>query len=489
MSELTRRRRLATSSIWKMVESFLSKGISTIISIVLARILMPSDYGLVAISGIFMNFAAILIQGGINTALIRKKEVDNKDYSVAFFFSLFIAFLLYGLFYFSAPFIADYYSEPLLISVLRVQFIGLFFYALAVVQNTIVVREYRFRELCVASLVANLAGGVLGIVMAYRNYGVWALVWYSLVRDFLANFLLFGIVRWKPSLFFSIKRLYEIIRVSSWLLFGTVLDFFANNIFNTVFGKKYTKEDLAFYSKGAQLPELICLHTFGAVTSVLLPTLAENQDDALRMKMILRKLVALSSFIIFPMMGGLAIVGERLVTFLFTEKWLPCVPILWAVSLNFSINILRQLNMQVIVAKGKSKISFLADVVRSVILIISVVVGIVVFHYDIYMIAFNSIFVTIVVVVFTQGYCKKLIGYSFKEWLTDLFPAISLTVLMGLGVLLFEHVVESNNEVFMLLSQVMFGVIIYIALARVFKVSSYKEMQDIILELLKRKKK
>ncbi len=485
MSKNVNRRIFAANSIWKMVETLLSRGVSTIISIVLARLLLPYDYGIVAITGIFILFSGIVIQGGLSTSLVRKKEIDNLDYSVALYFSLFLAAVLYGIFYFASPFIADYYNEPLLVSVLRVQLIDLFFYSFAIVQNTIVVREFRFKELCFVSFLSNLIGGVIGVIMAYLGYGVWSLVIYTLAKDFLGSFIMFIKVKWKPTFAFSFSRLKSIFKVSSWIFLGTVLDFISNNTYNTVFGKRYTKDELAYITKGAQLPELVCLHTFGALSSVLLPTLSEHQDYPEKLKQILRKMVSITSFIIFPMMAGMAVVGRSLIAFIFTEKWLPCVPILWATCLTFSINVFRSLNMQLIYASGDSKKGFHIETLRCVLLIASVSIGIFVLDYNIYMVAFNTSLITVIVVIVTQVFCKKITGYSFHEWIKDLFPATVLTVVMCIITYLLGVILVQSNYVMVLILQIVTGVIIYIVGAIAFKIEAFYEIKKIVFDLLK----
>ncbi len=485
MSNNVNRRTFATNSIWKMVETLLSKGVSTIISIVLARILLPYDYGVVAITSIFIHFSAIVIQGGLSTSLVRKKDIDNLDYSVALYFSLFVATVMYGIFYFATPFIADYYNEPLLVSVLRVQLIDLFFYSFAIVQNTIVVREFRFKELCLVSFLANLIGGVIGVIMAYLGYGVWSLVAYTLTKDFLSSFILLIRVKWMPTFSFSISRLKSIFKVSSWIFFGTVLDFVSNNVYNTVFGKKYTKDDLGYYTKGAQLPELVCLHTFGALSSVLLPTLSEHQDYPEKLKQILRKMVSLTSFVIFPMMGGMAVVGRSLIHFVFTEKWLPCVPILWATCATYSFNVFRSLNMQLIYASGESKKSFYIDAFRCILLITSVSIGIFVFDYNIYMVAFNTSLITVIVVIVTQWFCKNISGYTIMEWIKDMLPATMLTIVMCIIIYLLGGILTQSHYIMVLLIQVVTGIFVYVFGAILFKIPAFYEIKKIVFELLK----
>lgn len=469
----------AVSAIWKMLESLSTKGISVFISIILARLLAPENYGVVALTSVFINFSTMLVQGGLTTALIRQESVDDVDYSNAFFFCLTIATICYCAFFVGAPYIASYYKEPILIPVLRVQMISLFLCALGTIRNAIVVRQFRFKELCAVNCIANIVSGLLGIGLAYNGYGVWALVIYTLFRDGLCTFCLFFFVRWRIRLLFSFARIKKLISFSGWLLLATIFDFCGNNIFNTVFGKHYSMAELGHYNKGMQLPELVCLHTFGAITSVMLPAMSESQSEEERLKTITRKIVSLSAYVIFPLMGGLAIIGRNAVIVLFTEKWLLCVPILWAACLYYGCNIFRSINMQLIYATGKSKIGVKIELCRFLMLVCSVTIGVKFFDCSIYELALLSAFITMIVVSITQYYVKRTIDYSYSEWIKDIKPSIFLTI--GMGSITTIVGMLSLPTVIMMFFQIATGIISYIVLSWIFNIKSFKYIVQIII--------
>ena len=251
------KRVFVTSALWKMLESLSTKGASLMISIILARLLLPQDYGIVAISEIVISFSGIIIQSGLSVSLIRKTDADELDYSNALFLCLAVAAICYVAFWILAPTIAEYYNQSVLVLVLRVQMLSLFLTAFSTVTGAVSIRQFRFRDACIANLIATIIGGTVGIILAYCGMGVWALIVYTLVRDLAGNVFLYLFIRWKIILQVSYERIKALISFSWWLLWASILDFGGNNIYNTVFGRRFSAQDLGYRNKGYQLPELL----------------------------------------------------------------------------------------------------------------------------------------------------------------------------------------------------------------------------------------
>lgn len=480
------KQKFTISAVWKMAESLSTKGVSTIISIILARLLMPEDYGIIALTSVFINFTNILVQSGLHTSLVRKEKVDNQDYSNAFFLSFIIAAICYIFFFITAPYIAMFYKQPIISAVLRVQMLSLFLCSFGTIRNAIIIKEFRFRELCWINVIASIVGGILGIILAYCGLGVWALVLYTLLRDLLGNFILLYLVKWKPVWKLSIKRLKGLVSFSIWVLISSVLDFCGNNIYNAIFGKKYSMGELGLYSKGNQLPEMICLHTYGAITSVLLPTMANVQNNKGQLKMVCRKMVEVSAYIIFPMMTGLAMVGIRLIPVLFTSKWNSCIPILWFACIYFGINPLRSINMNLIYALGESKKALYIEMARFIMLITGVILGITILNFTIYGIAAISAFVAVCVAIMTQYYAYRKIEYHYLEWIKDMFPAIFLSGIMAIAVYVVGFIKAEDYIVLCL--QVFIGVLVYIGTSVITKNKSFVEIKGLIWQILKKRR-
>lgn len=475
----------ASSALWKITEALSTKGIALIISIVLARILMPEDYGIVTLTAVFISLSTILVQSGLSTALIRKEKVDEIDLNNGFMIGFGLALVCYAVFFFSAPLIADFYNERLLIPVLRVQMLSLFLVAMGNIQTVIITREFRFRELCFANIIANSVSGIAGVVMALTGFGVWALVFYTLLRDGIAALVVFFRTKWFPKLNCDTSKMRSLLHFSIWVLSATLVDFIGNNYISTMMGKVYSLSDLGIYGKGVQLPEMICLYTFGAISSVLLPTLSLYQNDREKLKKVSRRMVEVSSYVIFPMMAGLALIAPKLIPFLFTDKWNASVPILFFASISYGVNPLRAINMQLIMALGNSKKALLIEAIRAVLLIVGVTFCAFVFKTSIYGIAAVSAGVSLVNVVITQFFAREYIGYRYREWFKDMLPAAILCAGMALAV--FAAGMIPANHTILMFSQIAIGVCTYIGLSSVTHNKSFMEVKRLAAEKLSRK--
>lgn len=477
----------ASSAIWKIIEAFSTKGVALVVSIILARILLPEDYGIVTLTAVFISLSTILVQSGLSTALIRKETVDETDYNNGFIIGFGIAFLCYVMFFFGASIISKFYNEPLLIPVIRIQMLSLFLVAFGNIQTVIITREFRFRELCIANIIANIISGITGIVLAYLGFGVWALITYTLLRDGISNFVIFIRIKWFPSIKFDFSRLHALLQFSIWVLIATLVDFIGNNYTSTIMGKKYSLAELGLYGKGNQLPEMICLYTFGAISSVLLPTLAQYQNDTEKLKSICKRLIGMTSFIIYPMMFGLGLVAKNLVPFLFTEKWSACIPIFIFACISYGVNPLRVINMQLLYALGKSQKALLIEVIRSALLVIGVTFCAFIVKTNIYIIAAYSAIVAIINVLITQFFIWRFIAYGYKEWLKDMMPALLLCTGMSVAVLLIGMI--PLHPYFIMFAQILIGIATYIVLSAITKNRDFNEIKVMIFEKFTNRKK
>ena len=470
----------ASGAIWKILEAFSGRGISLIISIVLARILLPEDYGIVTLTAVFINLSIIFVQSGLTTALVRKDRIDEVDYNNGFLIGFGIALACYGIFFFAAPRIADFYSEPLLVPVLRVQMLSLFLVAIGNINNVIITREFRFRELCIAGIIANLISGLIGIILAYWGFGVWALVLYTLLRDGILSLVIILRVRWHPGLKYDKARMKSLLHFSVWVLSATLLDYVGNNFSSTVLGKKYSLSELGLYAKGNQIPEMICLYTFGAISSVLLPTLSIYQHDTERLKHVCKRMVELSAYIILPMMMGLGLIASKLIPFLFTDKWSLCTPVFVFACISYGVNPFRTINIQLIYALGNSKTSLLIEGIRTLLLVTGTLICVFVLKTSIYGVACVGASVALINVLITQYFAKKYIGYTYAEWFSDMLPAIKLSLLMS--VLVYMAGFLPLNKYLLMFIQVAVGGISYIGLSEITKNNSYLDVKAMLLE-------
>ena len=300
MKELDIKKIVVSSLVWKFMERTGAQGIQFIVQILLARILLPQDYGLISLVTIFITIANVFVQSGFNTALIQKKDADEVDFSSVFYLSLGVSIIMYILTFFGAPLVADFYREPELTIVLRVLAITLFLGALNSIQNAVVAKRMQFKKLFFSSLGASLISGVAGIILAYLGFGVWALVFQQIFSQASITIILWFTVKWRPMIVFSIKRVKGLFHYGSKILASSLINTIYMNLTNLVIGKIYTPEVLGMYNRGEQFPQLIVNNINGSIQSVMLPTLSSEQDNKERIKNIVRRSIVTSSFIIFP---------------------------------------------------------------------------------------------------------------------------------------------------------------------------------------------
>jgi teichuronic acid exporter len=485
MKQVTRKQ-FISGTIWKLMETVASAGITTVVSIVLARLLAPKDFGIIALTTIFITFSDILVQSGFTTALIRKKEVDDIDYSTALYFAMIIAAAQYLIFYLVAPVISDYYNEPLLRDVLRVLTLVLFLNALASVRTAMINRNLNFKLLLTSNLISGILSGGIGIWMAFAGYGIWALVTQKLVQQFLLTVILFSRLKWRPKLTFSWSRAKSLLLFGSKVLGSAIVAFFNDSLFSIVIGKVYSSRDLGFYDKGAQLPKAIAINMGNGISNVLLPTLASYQDEQLRMKNIMRRVIAVSYYVLLPMLTALVIMARPVIIFLFTEKWLPTVPLMQLQCVYFATIPLLLNCGQVAYAAGKSGIVMRMEVAKMILLIIALILTLLFFKSNVLVLTGSRAVVSLLIVILYARYTKKLVDYSLREQLADIGAPLLLCI--GMSACIWCVSLIHLPVSVMVLLQTMTGTATYFALSILFKVKAYHEVVAIMKNLLYRRK-
>lgn len=482
MTEVTKKE-FALGALWKIIEQFSSKGISLVVSIILARLLLPQDFGVLALTVVFTNFSDILIDGGFSTTLIRKEYVSEDDYNSVFVFSLIIASFLYLILFFIAPHLATYYEQPLLINVLRVVGLTFFMQAFSAVRIAEVCRKMNFKLLFHCNILGSILSAIFGISLAYLGYGVWAMVFQRLFQQLLVTLLLFIKVRLKLRFKFIITNLKVMYRFSLGVLGSSFLNYIGGSLYNLVVGKRYSVIDLGYYDKGSQLPMQASLYTFGAMSSVLLPTISPYQNDLVRMKVIIRKVVTMSGFLIYPMMIGIALVAKELTIVLFTEKWLPIVKIMQYSCIYYIATPFMLINVQVFFALGRSSLRVKSEIIRLILMILGLLIFSMGLNVSLNTLALVSAVIAVISSLITLQEVSKLLSYSWYEILADHIKPLSISILMGVSIIYFER----NNlfginpsALFGLLSKFAFGVFVYIFLAFVFKVDGLNEVANLI---------
>lgn len=474
--------KVLSSLIWKLMERVGTQGIQFIVTIVLARILLPEDFGLIVLVTVFISIASVFVQSGFNTALIQKKDIDEIDLSSIFYLCLFMAFLLYVILFFSAPLIANYFEQPEFELVIRCLSLNLFFGAINTIQIAIISRNMQFKNLFVSSLGAILISGILGIYMAYASFGVWALVVQQLLNQCVVTFILWFKVKWRPRLIFSVQRVRILFSYGWKILASGLLDTLDSRLQSLIVGAVFSPTMLGFYNRGEQFPNLIVSNVDGSIQSVMFPTLSSHQDNNQRLKEIVRRAIVTSSFIIFPLMVGLAAIAEPLIKLLLTEKWLPAVPFLQIFCATYALWPIHSANLQVINAKGRSDLFLKLEIFKKILVLSILAITI---QFGIYAMVWGG-FISSVISTFINAFPnRKLINYSLHEQWLDIIPSLLLSLIMGITVYMITLL--ELTTIITLTTQICIGIVVYIGLAKIFKLDCYVYLTSTMKEMLGKK--
>ena len=469
--------------IWKFAERIGAQLVTTVVSIILARILMPEDYGIISLITIFITICDVFISNGFGNALIQKINADEVDFSSVFYASLVISIILYFVLFFSAPFIAQFYGNDIIAIVLRVMGVRLPIAAVYSVQQAYVSRNMQFRKFFIATLVGTLVSGGVGIGMAYGGFGVWALVGQNMTNVFVNMVVLFIVVRWTPKLVFSFKKIKGLLSYGWKLLVSGLLDTGYNQVRGLIIGKMYTTSDLAYYDQGQKYPSLIANNLNSSMNSVLLSAMSKRQDDREKVKQATRKSIKLSAYILIPCMVGLACIAEQFVHAILTDKWLDAVPYIQIMCAVYALYPIQTANLTAIQAMGRSDLFLILEIIKKVVGIAALVVSM---WFGVLWIALTMVFTTIFSSFVNAFPNKKLLNYSYWEQIKDILPSIGLAILMGIPVYLLNYL--PINSIIILILQVAIGIVLYILFSIIFKVESFKFLWGFVKGLLKKKK-
>lgn len=461
---------------WKILENGGAQGIQFVIAIILARLLSPSEYGLVSIIMIFITIANVVVQNGFSTALVQKKHSDDADFSSVFYFSLVMAAVMYTVLYLCAPSIAGFYRNDVLIPIVRVLAVVLFPGAVIAVQTAYVSRKMEFKGLFKATMVAVVISGAVSIFMAYRGLGVWAMVGQQIAYYLSLMTTLFLTVSWKPRLMFAIGRVRAMFTFGWKLLLAALLDTLFNNLYGLIMGKIYNEELLGAYNRGDQFPKLIVNNLGAAIQAVLLPAFASRQGDIAQVRSMVRRAIRTSSFLVLPMLFGLFAVADTMVMALLGEKWMICVPYLRIMCIAYSFWPIHITNLQAINAVGRSDIFLKLEVIKKSIGILGLVIG--------------AMFGPLILVSIKAGIdflCtfinawpnKKLLGYSISSQWMDIMPSMGLSIVMCAAVYGLQFVLPCGPWLKLVL-QICAGAVIYSGLAWGLKMESFMYLLGIV---------
>ena len=460
---------------WSAVDRFSAQGIQFVFSILIARLLLPEDYGVIAMLNIFLAVSQTFIDSGFGTALIRKIDRTEADFSTVFYFNIIVASVFYLILFFSAPAIAKFYETPLLESVTKVVALNLIIGSLSGIHNAKLSIDIDFKSRAKISVISTFLTGVVGLWMAYAGYGVWALVVQNLCSSVIRTVLLWIIVKWRPSLIFSWRSFKELFSFGSKLLTSGLLDTLYNNIYTLVIGKVFSPSTLGVYSKANALAQFPSSNITSVLQNVTFPVLSTIQNEDVRLANVYRRFLKLSAFVIFPMMIGLSAVADPFIRLALTDKWEGAIYLLQIICFQLMWYPIHAINLNILQVKGRSDYFLKLEIIKKVqgvlILCITVPMGIVAMCY-------GSVISSLISLIWNTYYTKKLIGYGYWAQMRDMLPILIHSLIMWALVLLIVNLMPTLW--LKLIIGVLAGIIYYIAGAYIMKFPEMNELLTIL---------
>ncbi len=469
--------------LWKFFERCGAQLVTFTVSIVLARILAPEVYGIASLVLVIINILEVFVNSGFGSALIQKKDADDTDFSSVFYFNLAFGLTLYVLLYFAAPMIATFYKIPEICKMVRVVGLEVIVFSVKNIQHVYVSKHMLFKKFFFSTLIGTITAAVVGIIMALNGCGVWALIAQYMINSTVDTIVVWITVPWRPKWLFSFSRLKKLISYGWKMLASGLLDTLNADLRDLLIGKFYSTSSLAFYNKGKQLSSAFINNINTSIGSVLFPSMAKIQDDIGLVKRYTQLAIKTCTFIIMPMMAGLAACAEPLVLLLLGEKWLPCVPFIRVFCFTSAFLPVHTSNLNAIQALGRSdlflKLEIEKKAVGLIFLLITLPISPIVMAYGVLVSSICS-------QIINASPNKKLLDYHYLEQLKDMLPQISLSLLMG--VVVFCVSLLKLSPILTLVIQIPLGVLLYIGGAYIFKIDSLEFVFRTAKQFLKKDK-
>lgn len=467
--------------IWRFAERCGAQLVTFIVSVVLARILVPEDYGQIALITVFTTIMQVFVDSGLGTALIQKKDADDLDFSSVFYFNFAICLVLYVAMFVAAPFIAGFYSDSSLTPIIRVISLTIVISGVKGIQQSYVSRNMLFKRFFYSTLGGTIFSAFFGIALAYAGFGVWAIVAQQLSNTAIDTLILWLTVKWRPKKMFSWERLKGLLSFGWKMLTSSLLDTVYNNIRSLIIGKMYSSSDLAFYDQGKKFPNVIVTNINTSIDSVLLPTMSNAQDDASRVKSMTRRAIKTSTYIMAPLMMGLAFCATPVVRLVLTDKWLPCVPFLRIFCITYMFYPIHTANLNAIKAMGRSDLFLKLEIAKKIVgmaLLLSTM------WFGVMAMAYSLLVSSVLSQIINSWPNRKLLNYGYLEQLKDILPGIALAVFMGCCVNIVTLFQLSN--VVTLLIQIPMGAVIYIATSSLLHLESFEYLMDMTRPMVRK---
>lgn len=478
---MQRKGNVISNFLWRFAERCAAQLVTLIVSIILARILTPSDFGTVSLVMVFTTIMQVFVDSGLGTALIQKKNADDLDFSSVFYFNFAVCLILYAGMFIAAPYIAGFYNDVSLTPIIRVISLTIVISGVKGIQQSYVSRNMLFKRFFFATLGGTIFSAFLGIGMAYAGCGVWSIVAQQLSNTAIDTLILWITVKLRPKKMFSWSRLKSLLSYGWKLLASSLLDTVYNNLRNLVIGKIYTSADLAYYNQGDKFPKVVITNINASIDSVLLPSMSGEQENCERVKSMTRRAIKTSTYIMAPLMMGLLFCAEPIVKLLLTEKWLPCVPYLRIFCFTYMFWPIHTANLNAIKAMGRSDFFLKLEIIKKV---MGLALLLFTMRISVMAMAYSLIVSGILSQIINSWPNWKLLNYNYFEQLRDILPSIIIAVGMGICVYFISFI--PMPTIVTLLIQIVIGAVIYIGVSAALKLEEFEYLFGMIKSFLKR---
>lgn len=475
------RKQAISGMMWTFAQQFSTQGIGFIISVVLARLLLPAEFGIIGMIAIFMGIGGALVDSGLASSLIRTPDANQEDFSTVFYFNIAGSILMYFILYLSAPYIAKFFNQPILTNITRVYGITFIINAFSTIQLTRLTQMLDFKTQMKVSVPALIGGGALGITLAYMGFGVWSLVWMRVFQSFLNSLQLWIVSKWKPSFIFNVEKFKYHFNFGYKLLLSGLLDTVFTNIYTVVIGKLFAPAQLGFYTRANSVVQLPVENISGALNKVTYPLFASIKDDNERLKKVYKKIMQMVTFLIAPILIIMGVLATPLFRFVFTEKWLPAVPYFQILCISGILYPFHIYNLNILNVKGRSDLFLKLEVIKKVLLVITILVSI---QFGLYGLLWGVVVSSALALFINAHYSGKFIHYNGFEQLKDVSPILLIAIASGVLTLIADKIMTNSNitDIFRIILGGAVGVLSYWSISIIFKIKSIQDLKTIILK-------
>lgn len=483
MVERNLKRKVVSGFFWQLMQKILIQLISFGVSVVLARILMPDDFGVVALAGMFLILVGIFVDNGLGTALVQKKDADELDYNTVFYSNILFAFIIYTIVYICAPLVGTIFKNPQIVAVIRVMGLGIPISSFSGVPNAIVSKRMEFKKFFFSSLLGSILSAIVGLSMVFMGYGVWALVGQNLVSTIANTIVLIYIVHWKPSFMFSKQRFYSLFSYGWKIMASNVIGTFFSQLKGYAIGLKYSATDLAYYNRGEGVPGIIYNNISASINIVLFPALSQLQEDKNAVRHALSKSMQTASFFLMPLLLGLAAISDNFVQIVYTSKWMAVVPFMQVICLMNCFDLLGAANIQALKAVGHAETLLKLEIYKKP-LMLAILIGCM--FISPLAIAIGQFVYSLIALAINAYPNRKYVNYPLKDQFLDISNSLSTACIMALIVYFIGKL--PFNIYTILCLQIVSGIIIYALLAYFFNKPIFSSVIDIAKSKLQKRR-